>query len=230
MTQIMSIAERHHLKVIEDNAQAHGAEWRGQKTGSIGHCNASSFYPTKNLGALGDGGAVTTNSRELHERVMSLRNYGSLRKNYSNDCLGVNSRLDEMQAAILSVKLKCLNEWNQRRIYLARVYLEKLKGIDDLILPLAAEGLSHVYHLFVVQTKKRNELRQHLMGQGIETLIHYPVPPHLQKAYEFAGYKRGDFPIAEELASTCLSLPLWVGMDEKAVHDISEKTISFFTK
>lgn len=228
MTQIMSLAEKHQLKVVEDNAQAHGAEYKGQKTGSIGHCNASSFYPTKNLGALGDGGAVTTNSRELHERVMMLRNYGSIEK-YSNEILGINSRLDEMQAAILSIKLKYLDEWNQQRIRLAKIYSENLKGIGELILPHAADGLSHVYHLFVVRTKKRDDLQQYLTSHGIETLIHYPVPPHLQKAYAFAGYKRGDFPIAEEFASTCLSLPLWPGMSEHSVDNVCKEIIGFFS-
>lgn len=229
MTQIMSLAERNHLKVVEDNAQAHGAEWNGKKTGSIGHCNASSFYPTKNLGALGDGGAVTTDSKELFDRVMRLRNYGSVKK-YFNECLGINSRLDEIQSAILSVKLKYLNEWNRQRIHWANVYREKLNGIGDLILPLAPEGLSHVYHLFVVRTKKRDELQRYLMAQGIETLIHYPVPPHLQKAYESYRYNLGDFPVAEELASTCLSLPLWVGMREKTVDDVCHKVIAFFNR
>jgi dTDP-4-amino-4,6-dideoxygalactose transaminase len=227
MTQIMSIAHRHQLKVVEDNAQAHGAEWGGKKTGSIGHCNASSFYPTKNLGALGDGGAVTTDSKELHERVMMLRNYGSEKK-YSNEYLGINSRLDEIQAAVLSVKLKYLDQWNLQRIHLAKIYCERLKGIGDLILPLTAEGLSHVYHLFVVRTKKRDALQQYLLEHSIETLIHYPVPPHLQKAYAFAGYHNGDFPIAEGLASTCLSLPLWPGMSEQTVDEVCKKISGFF--
>lgn len=228
MTQIVTLAERHQLKVVEDNAQAHGAEWKGRKTGSIGHCNASSFYPTKNLGALGDGGVVTTNSKELHKRVMMLRNYGSVEK-YSNECLGINSRLDEMQAAILSVKLNYLQEWNLQRIHLANLYSEELKDIGDLVLPLGAGGLSHVYHLYVVRTKKRDELKRYLQNHGIETLIHYPVPPHLQKAYGFYGYTQGHFPIAEELASTCLSLPLWVGMPEQSVDAVCKKVKDFFS-
>jgi len=229
MPEILSIADRFNLRVIEDNAQAHGAEWKGKKTGSFGHCNATSFYPTKNLGAMGDGGAITANSRDIYERVKMLRNYGGATK-YFSEYLGVNSRLDEMQAAILSVKLKYLQEWNQQRILLANLYREKLKDIGDLILPPAAEGLSHVYHLFVVRTKKRDKLRQHLADLAIETLIHYPVPPHLQKAYAFGGYKRGDFPIAEELASTCLSLPLWVGMGEHFVSAVCGEIIAFFNR
>lgn len=227
MDEIMSIAENHNLKVIEDNAQACGAEWKGKKTGSIGHCNASSFYPTKNLGAMGDGGAITTSAMDLHERAMMLRNYGS-KKKYTNEYLGVNSRLDEIQAAILSVKLKYLREWNQQRIFLAKRYIEKLNGIGDLVLPLVAEGFSHVYHLFVVRTQKREALQKFLLGKGVETLIHYPVPPHLQKAYAYCGYRPGDFPIAEELALTCLSLPLWVGMDEQSVDSVCEKIASFY--
>ncbi|HTH54918.1 MAG TPA: DegT/DnrJ/EryC1/StrS family aminotransferase [Cyclobacteriaceae bacterium] len=227
MTQIMSIAEKHHLKVVEDNAQAIGAEWKGRKTGSIGHCNASSFYPTKNLGAIGDGGAITTNSNELREQVMMLRNYGSKTK-YVHEHLGINSRLDEMQAAILSIKLNYLHTWNQQRIDVAAVYTEKLGGVGDLVLPLPAEGLSHVYHLYVVQTKRRDHLQQYLLHHGIETLIHYPVPPHLQKAYGFYGYTRGRFPITEELASTCLSLPLWVGISEQSIHAVCKKIEDFF--
>jgi dTDP-4-amino-4,6-dideoxygalactose transaminase len=227
MTRIMSIAERYNLKVVEDNAQASGAEWNGRKTGSIGHCNAASFYPTKNLGAMGDGGAITTSSNELYDRTVMLRNYGSEKK-YLNERLGINSRLDELQAAILSVKLKYLQEWNQQRIHTAAIYAEKLRGIGDLVLPLAAKDLSHVYHLYVVRTKKRDELQQHLLNHGIETLIHYPVPPHLQKAYGFYGYSKGRFPIAEELASTCLSLPLWVGMPERSVDEVCKKIKGFY--
>jgi dTDP-4-amino-4,6-dideoxygalactose transaminase len=227
MTQIMSIAEQHKLMVVEDNAQACGAEWRGKKTGSFGHCNASSFYPTKNLGAMGDGGAVSTNSQEICEKVKMLRNYGS-KKKYFNEYLGINSRLDEIQAAILTVKLNYLQRWNEERMYLANVYAEKLKGAGDLILPPTSEGFSHVYHLFVVRTKKRDELQRYLTSQGIETLIHYPVPPHLQKAYATYGYQPGDFPIAEELALTCVSLPLWVGMPEQSIDTVCEKIITFF--
>ena len=227
MTDIMRIANKHKLFVVEDNAQGHGAECERKKTGSFGHCNATSFYPTKNFGALGDGGAITTNDEGLYRKIVQLRNYGSSAKYYHEE-LGVNSRLDELQAAILSVKLKYLAEWNQQRRTVAKCYEEKLKDVADLILPQTLPGFSHVYHVFVVRTKQRDKLRQHLDSCGIQTMIHYPVPPYLQQAYKALGFKPGDFPIAEELSKTCLSLPLWPGMTQGVVNYVSESIEKFY--
>ena len=227
MTAVMQIAERHGLFVIEDNAQAQGAEHRGQKTGTFGHCNGTSFYPGKNLGALGDAGAVSTNDDELAHKVKVLSNYGSQKK-YYNEVIGHNNRLDEMQAAFLRVKLPHLDEWTAQRQAIASAYREGLNGAGDLVLPLTHVDSSHVYHLFVVRTKQRDALAQHLNGNGIGTLIHYPVPPHLQECYKDLGYERGDFPIAEEIADTALSLPIWPGMGDEQVRHITEAIRSFF--
>ena len=227
MNEIMHLASKHSLSVIEDNAQAHGAECHQKKTGSIGHCNATSFYPGKNLGALGDAGAVTTNDEKLYERILQLRNYGSSKK-YYHDELGVNSRLDELQAALLSVKLNHLAEWTAQRKAIAKSYDEKLNNVGDLILPQVAADCSHVYHLYVIRSGKRDKLQSFLTTRGIQTLIHYPVPPHLQQAYSSEAYKPGDFPIAEELSRTCLSLPLWPGMTESMINYISASIAEFY--
>lgn len=220
MDQIMAIAERNGLLVVEDNAQAHGATWANQLTGSFGNCNGTSFYPGKNLGALGDGGAVTTNSEELAETLQMLRNYGS-REKYMNERIGYNNRLDELQASFLRVKLRKLSEWTAQRQSIATWYNEVLIGADNLITPWVHPQASHSYHLYVVRTSDRAKLQQKLSQAGISTLIHYPVPPHLQLAYKELGYKKGDFPIAEELAKSALSLPLWPGMTFEMVQAVS---------
>lgn len=207
MDAIMTIAEKHGLKVIEDNAQAQGARCRGRRTGALGHAAGHSFYPGKNLGAFGDGGAITTDDAEVADRVRTLRNYGS-KKKYYNEVRGYNSRLDEMQAALLRVKLKVLDEWNQRRAKVAQRYLKEIKPAQGLILPLIPDWAEPVWHLFVIRHPKRDELQQKLNAMGIGTLIHYPVPAHLSGAYADAGWKRGDFPLAENSADTVLSLPI----------------------
>jgi dTDP-4-amino-4,6-dideoxygalactose transaminase len=221
MDAIMAIAEKHDLYVVEDNAQSHGATFKGKRTGSWGIVNGTSFYPGKNLGALGDGGAVTTNDQELAHKIRVLRNYGSEVK-YKNDVIGHNMRLDELQAALLNVKLKYLMDWTAQRQKIAAWYNQSLHENSDLILPFVHPDASHVYHLYVVRTRQRDALQMHLSENGIQTLIHYPIPPHLQKAYSYLGYKKGDFPIAEEIADTCLSLPLWPGMTKTEVEYIAE--------
>jgi len=222
MDPIMAIARKHNLFVVEDNAQAHGASYKGKLTGSWGNINGTSFYPGKNLGAFGDAGAVTTDDGSLAEKARVLRNYGSEKK-YYNEVIGFNMRLDECQAGFLSVKLKYLKEWTEQRQEIAGWYNEALKNIDDLILPTAEEHAIHVYHVYLIRTKYRDELQKHLTENGIGTLIHYPVPPHLQKAYQHLGFKKGDFPIAEEIAETCLSLPMWPGLKREQI--ISIRTI-----
>ena len=229
MQPIMDIAKKYNLFVIEDNAQSQGATYKEKITGSWGDINGTSFYPGKNLGAIGDAGAVTTNDENLAEKVKILRNYGSQKK-YYNEFIGHNMRLDELQASFLSVKLKYLKEWTLKRQEIGAWYDEALKEIEGLILPKIAEGATHVYHLYVIRTKKRDELQSYLNEKGIGTLIHYPIPPHLQEAYESLGLKKGDFPIAEELAETCLSLPVWPGMGVEHVELISENIKAFFNE
>lgn len=221
MQAIMNIAERHGLFVIEDNAQAHGATHLGKKTGSWGHINATSFYPGKNLGALGDGGAITTNSLELAQKVRVLRNYGS-RIKYENEVIGYNNRLDELQAAMLRVKLTKLDEWTEERNKIAEAYIESLKDIPGKELFSIASGSTSAYHLFVLKTKNRESLQVKLNEAGIGTLIHYPIPPHLQQCYEYLGYKKGDFPIAEKLSNEVLSLPLFIGISNCQINHVSD--------
>jgi len=207
MDPILKLAARHGLKVIEDNAQAQGARYKGRRTGSLGAAAGNSFYPGKNLGAFGDAGAVTTDDAKLADRVRTLRNYGS-KKKYYNEVRGYNSRLDELQAAFLQVKLKKLDEWNARRREVAGHYLAELNGSSDLVLPFVPDWAEPVWHLFVVRRERRDDLQQKLNDAGIGTLIHYPVPPHLSGAYADGKWVRGDFPIAEKLADTVLSLPI----------------------
>ena len=227
MDLILDTAKKHAIHVIEDNAQAHGASYKGRVTGSFGIMNATSFYPGKNLGALGDAGAVTTNSETLAKRVTSLRNYGSSEK-YYNEEKGINSRLDEIQAGFLSVKINFIEAWNKERIDIAKKYNDLLKGIGDIIIPETAEGATSVYHLYVIRTSKRNALKEHLYENGIGTVIHYPVPPHLQKAYSDLNLKSERLPIAEELANTCLSLPIYPGLDDSSIELICKKIREFY--
>ena len=219
MELITAIAKKHNLFVVEDNAQAHGASYKEKLTASWGDINGTSFYPGKNLGALGDAGAVTTDNQKLAIKVALLRNYGSEKK-YYNEVIGFNMRLDECQAGFLSVKLKYLKEWTEQRQEIAGWYNEALKGIGDLILPSVAENATHVYHVYLIRTKHREALQKQLAENGIGTLIHYPIPPHLQKAYHHLGFKKGDFPIAEEIAETCLSLPIWPGLKKEHIKTI----------
>lgn len=227
MDGIISIAKRHSLYVIEDNAQAQGAEWNGQLTGSFGHINATSFYPGKNLGALGDAGSITTQFRNLAQKAIMLRNYGSSQK-YKHEIIGYNQRMDEMQAVFLRIKLKYLQEWTIQRQEIARQYHEQLLGTGDLILPSVASMATHVYHLFVIRTNRRDILQNHLLHNRISTQIHYPIPLHLQGAYQSLGFKKGDFPIAETIANTCLSLPLWPGMTEKMIASVTDSIKKYF--
>ena len=227
MDEIMKIADRHNLYVVEDNAQSQGASYFGKLTGIWGHCNGTSFYPGKNLGALGDGGAVTTNDSDLARFVSVNRNYGSEKK-YFNEVKGINSRLDELQASFLSIKLKQLDRDNLKRAEIARIYTESLEGVGDLVLPKLASGATSVYHLFVVRTRVRNEVQGYLDKFGIGSMIHYPVPPHLQQAYADLGFKKGDFRIAEEIADTCLSLPISPSMNISEVQEVIDVLRSYW--
>ncbi|MBF9222164.1 DegT/DnrJ/EryC1/StrS family aminotransferase [Hymenobacter ruricola] len=227
MGPIQEVARRHGLWVVEDNAQSQGATWQGGLTGSFGQVNGTSFYPGKNLGALGDAGAVTTNDEALGTKIRTLRNYGSQQK-YYNEVIGHNSRLDELQAAVLRVKLPQLPSWTAQRQGVAALYDQHLAGIEGLQLPAVADGATHVYHLYVVRTNQRDALQTHLTEAGIGTLIHYPVPPHRQQAYAHLNIPAGTYPIAEELAATSLSLPMWPGMTEEHVVAVAAAVREFF--
>lgn len=228
MDTILKIARKHKLFIVEDNAQSHGAKYNGKITGSFGDINATSFYPGKNLGAIGDAGAITTNSRKYFKNSVLLRNYGE-RKKYYNDIIGYNSRLDELQAAFLKIKLQGLNKTNSQKQKIAKEYLKGLKGVGDLILPATDAKSTHVYHIFCIRTKYRDKLQSFLQKKGISTLIHYPIPPHLQKAYSYLKHKKGSFPIAEELANTSVSLPIYPEMTKNEI-DYVVNSIKYFFK
>ncbi len=227
MDRIQDIARRRNLRVVEDNAQSQGATFRGTMTGAFGDANATSFYPGKNLGALGDAGAVTTQSSDIARRLKTLRNYGSEKK-YHNEIIGYNSRLDEMQAAVLRVKLEHLDRWSVERRKIAASYTQLLRDIPELVLPETHPEATHVYHQFIVRTERRDELRSYLEANGIETLIHYPIPPHLQRAYTSLGFGAGAFPVAETLARTMVSLPIYVGLSEADIAEVHMKIRAFF--
>jgi dTDP-4-amino-4,6-dideoxygalactose transaminase len=218
MDEIIAVARKYSLKVIEDAAQAHGALYKGRKAGSLGDAAAFSFYPGKNLGAMGDGGAIVTSDGDLARRIRLLSNYGSKVK-YYHDEKGFNSRLDELQAAFLRVKLSRLDEWNERRRLLAGNYLRELAGIPGLILPEVPPWASPCWHLFVVRHAQRKQLQSSLDESGVNTLIHYPVPPHLCDAYVDMGFKAGALPISENLANEVLSLPIGPHLSQQAVAE-----------
>lgn len=227
MDAIVSSAARYDLKILEDAAQAHGARWNGRRTGTLGHAAGFSFYPGKNLGALGDAGAITTDDADLAHRLDMLRNYGSQRK-YENEIIGFNSRLDEIQAAFLSVKLARLDQDNARRQAIAERYSTGLAGVPDLTLPVVPAQAEPVWHLYVVRTTRREALREHLKTRGIGTLIHYPIAPHLQQAYADLGFVQGSFPIAEAIHDQVLSLPIGPTMDDTDVDRVIEAVGEFF--
>lgn len=217
MDAVNAIAKKYNLKVIEDAAQAHGTRYKGKKVGTLGDAAGFSFYPGKNLGALGDGGCVVTNDKDLADKVRALGNYGSDYK-YHHIYQGTNSRLDEMQAAFLRVKLPHLDKWNADRKRIAKKYLE---GINNpfIKLPLAStEEYEHIYHVFVIRCDRRDELEKYLNEKGIGTVKHYPIPMHLQEAYKELGLKQGDLPIAEEISNTVLSIPMYYGMTDEEVE------------
>jgi dTDP-4-amino-4,6-dideoxygalactose transaminase len=215
---ILAIARRYGLRVLEDGAQAHGARYKGRRIGAHGDAVAWSFYPGKNLGAMGDGGAVTTNDSDLADRIRVMRNYGS-RLKYINEQKGFNSRLDPLQAAVLNVKLKHLDAWNSRRAKLAHQYLDGLTE-GDLILPQTPDWAEPVWHLFVVRHPQRDALQQSLKASGIDTLIHYPIPPHKQQAYADLSWPVDAFPVASRLAHEVMSLPMGPHLHAEQVNQV----------
>ena len=217
MDPIVDLCRKYNLVLIEDCAQSHGAKYKGKLTGTFGDFGAFSFYPTKNLGALGDAGAVITNNDEYADWLRKLRNYGSSKK-YYNELVGFNSRLDEIQAALLSIKLKYLDEINNHKRKLAKIYIENLK--EDFIKPVVDNNFFDVYHIFNVRHPKRDQLKEYLLNHEIQTEIHYPVPPHKQKAMQ--GIIFGEYPISEEIHNTTLSLPCSFGHSEEEIYRVVE--------
>jgi len=226
MIRIIDIAEYHGLFVVEDACQSIGGELQGKKLGTIGHAGAFSFFPTKNLGAYGDGGLVVTNDDEVAERVRMLRAHGSKVK-YHNELIGYNSRLDEIQAAVLRVKLKHLDEWNDRRRQIARCYNELLKDLP-LQLPDPGEDREHVFHLYTVLAEDREDLKTFLKSRGIDTGIYYPLPLHLQPAYSELGYHEGDYPVSESACQKNLSLPMYPELTDEQVYYVADQVRRFF--
>lgn len=227
MDAVLDLAGAHGLQVVEDAAQAHGATYRGRSCGAMGTLGCFSFYPSKNLGACGDAGIVTTGDGRLADRVRRLRNYGEEAK-YHHVEQGTNARLDTLQAAVLSVRLRRLAAWNQARNRHAERYRRLLAGVGDLAFQQQAPGSDHVYHLFVVETGRRDELRRHLHDAGVQTGVHYPVPIHLQRAYEDLGHKPGDFPNAERLAARMLSLPMFPELRPEQLAYVADQVRRFF--
>jgi dTDP-4-amino-4,6-dideoxygalactose transaminase len=221
MAALQALAAKHNIHLIEDAAQAHGAKYRGQKTGSLGIAAGFSFYPTKNLGALGDGGAVVTSDAALAKRIRLIRNYGSEQK-YEHQIAGCNSRLDELQAAILSVKLRGLDDLNAERRRIAARYRSALSGLPGLDLPAVTDGAEPVWHLFPVRHAARDVLAESLKAAGVQTMVHYPVPPNLQPAYVGLGYRAGQYPVAEMISRTTLSLPIWPGLAEAQIDHVCD--------
>jgi len=227
MDPIIEIAKKYKLKVIEDCAQAHGALYKNKKVGSFGDAACFSFYPTKNLGAFGDGGMITTNSEEVRDRALLLRDYGR-KGRYENIIKGYNSRLDTLQAAILRVKLKHLDEWNEKRIKNAALYTKLFKEKKmDITLPYEADYAKHIYHQYAVRIKNRKSVMEKLADKGICPLIHYPIPIHLQECYKDLGYKKGDFPVAEKCCEEIMSLPMYPELTEEEIRYVvdSIKTV-----
>lgn len=226
MDEINRIAKKHNLRVIEDAAQAHGARYKGRRVGSLSDAAGFSFYPGKNLGALGDGGCITTNNKELADNVRALGNYGSDYK-YHHIYKGVNSRLDELQAAFLREKLKNLDKWNSKRREFANIYLNHIKN-PNIVLPLKSDDIfEHIYHVFVIRCKERDKLEEYLNERGIGTVKHYPIPMHRQLAYKDLEISEGELPIAEEISRTVLSLPMYYGMTEEEIQYVIDAVNKF---
>lgn len=229
MDPILKLAEQHKLHVVEDAAQAHGTLYKGKMCGTLGSVACFSFYPSKNLGAYGDAGIVTTNSQTLADKIRRLRNYGQ-RQKYEHVEKGLNARLDTLQASILNVKLPYLPKWNALRAAHAEKYKELLGDVEGLRFQSAAPYSTHIYHLFIIETKDRDSLAKHLEAAGIQTGIHYPVPLHLQAAYSDLGYSEGDFPEAERLAKNMLSLPMYPELSAGQIEFVAAQVRNFFQK
>ncbi len=228
MQSLLKLAAKHRLFVVEDVAQATGATYKGAIAGTLGDFGTFSFYPSKNIGAFGDAGAVSTTNKEHFDKLLMLRNYGQS-KRYYHDIIGINSRLDEMQAAILTCRLPYLKEWNNRRREIACLYNEGLANLADVLkTPVIGVDNEHVFHLYVIQVEERDRLQAYLLEQGIQTLIHYPIPAHLQKAYAYLGYTKGSLPVSEHISNRILSLPIYPELTNEQVDFVVACVHSFF--
>ena len=227
MSSILQIAKKHNLFVIEDCAQAHGAEYKGKKAGSFGNIGCFSFYPTKVLGACGEGGVATTDDKEIFERMKRIRDHGSDKK-YEHSEIGFNFRLEAIQGAILGVKIKYLEKWIRERKEKAKVYNNLLKSVRNIALPFELKGGRNVYYVYVVRAKNRDKLQEYLAKEGIFTMIHYPVPVHLQKGYQFLEYEKGDFPEAERASKEILSLPFYPEMKSEEQKLVVKKIKEYY--
>jgi dTDP-4-amino-4,6-dideoxygalactose transaminase len=227
MDPILSIAKKHGLMVIEDCSQAHLAEYKGRKIGTFGRVGTFSFYPGKNLGAYGEAGGVVTNDDKLYETMLRYRQHGSLEK-YIHDEEGHNYRMEEVQGAVLAVKLKYLSNWTEARRKVAAAYRELLANIEEIKVPIEMPYAKHVYHLFEIRVKRREKLMEFLKQKGIETGLHYPKPLHLQKAYGYLSYREGDFPIAEKCCREILSLPIHPGMGDEQISYVADSIRAFY--
>lgn len=225
MDPIVELCKKHGLRLVEDCAQSHGAKFNGKMTGTFGDIGCFSFYPSKNLGAFGDAGAIVTNDERIADDVRVFRNYGS-EKRYYNKVVGANSRLDEIQAGFLRVRLKHLDELAKEKSDICSRYLKEINN-EKIILPQIRDGAEHIWHQFVIRSKYRDELVKYLDDNGIGTIIHYPIPPHLSEAYEYLGFEKGSFPIAEEYADSVLSIPLYNGMSSDEIDYVIEKLNRF---
>jgi len=227
MDPILEIARRHGLLVIEDACQAHGARYKDRMAGSIGDAGCFSFYPGKNLGAYGEAGAVVTNSETLAEKMRMFRDHGQARK-YEHDMVGWNARMDGLQGAVLAVKLNHLDAWNDARRRNASLYGELLQGVKDIVLPTEADYARHVYHIYAIRTGRRDDLMAYLTEKGVACGIHYPVPVHLQKAYEGLGHAQGSFPVVEKCAAEFLSLPMFAELTPEQISHVADEIKGFY--
>ncbi len=224
---LINLAKKHNLKIVEDACQAHGAEFKGRRCGSFGDLACFSFYPGKNLGAYGDGGAIVTSDDKLYQKLKMIRNYGSPKK-YYHDVIGYNSRLDTIQAAVLGVKLKYLKDWNNKRFTNAQLYNQKLKNIGDLVLPEIDEQCKSVFHLYVIRTKERDQLLNYLQANDVQCGIHYPVPIYSLGAYSSLGLKPEDFPVTEKFSKEILSLPMYPELSEAQINKVVDVIKNFY--
>ncbi len=227
MDPIVKIGQKRNVAVVEDAAQAHMATYRGKPVGGLSRISSFSFYPGKNLGAYGEGGAVATNDGSLASRVRMFRDHGQSKK-YHHDELGHNYRMEAIQGAVLGVKLKYLDRWTEQRRHVAARYGSLLSGIGDIVTPKEMPFARHVYHLYVIQTKERDRLQKYLTDKGVSTGLHYPIPLHLQKCFANLGYKKGDFPVTEQLADRCLSLPMYPELSEEQIQFVVDSIGGFF--
>ncbi len=231
MDEIIKIAKKNNLYVIEDSAQATGAEYKGKKAGTMGSLGCFSFFPSKNLGAMGDGGMIVTNSKKFNDKVKLFKNHGSsLEQKYKNLILGTNSRLDSLQAAVLRVKLNHLDKWFKVKKKIANCYFENLKNIKEISAPVVKNDRSHVFHQYTIKVTKRDKLKKYLEKKGIPTMIYYPLPLHLQPALKYLGYKKGDYPESEKASKQVLSLPIYPELSQKEQNFIINKIKEFYQK